>query len=255
MPSSYVRVFSRESCSLPGSLEASYQIPHAHVFFVQAPAHIGAADEVRSSSFVQQHVGKGKRPSAVVASEGGASFRVPVLFAAEEDQALPAPASEHRTVRAKDIPFGNRIGLHRVPLSSSFLNGSTARWKLSFCSRTRFACLRGAHKVKRALLDAACGRPVVLRQVHVEVKSKVKVLLNARFTPGTPCGSSVQHIVHDLWRSIRQLCRKRFAAQRMGQVASKQCVFEREQGRSVTWKPSCAESLRPLTAQALGLAG
>ncbi len=73
-----------ESSSLPGSLEASYQIPHAHVFFVKAPAHVGVADKVRSSSFVQ-HVGKGKRPSAPVAFEGGASFRVPVSFTAEED--------------------------------------------------------------------------------------------------------------------------------------------------------------------------
>jgi hypothetical protein len=65
-------------CLLPGSLEASYQIPYAYVFYV------GVADKVRCSSFIQ-HVGKGNRPSALVAFEGGASFRVPVFFAAEED--------------------------------------------------------------------------------------------------------------------------------------------------------------------------
>jgi hypothetical protein len=114
MPLSYTRVFSGESSSLPGRLEASYQIPHAHVFLVEAPAHVGGADEVRSSSFIQ-HVGKGKWPSALVAFEGGASFRVPVFFAAQEEQPLPAPAYKHRTIRAKDTTFGHKIGLHRVP--------------------------------------------------------------------------------------------------------------------------------------------
>jgi hypothetical protein len=100
-------------CLLPGSLEASYQIPHAHVFYV------GVADKVRSSSFVQ-HVGEGKRPSALVAFEGGSSFGVPVFFTPKEDQALPAPASEHRTVRAKDATIGYRIGLlHKVPFRST----------------------------------------------------------------------------------------------------------------------------------------
>jgi hypothetical protein len=40
--------------------------------------------------------------------------------------------------------------------------------------------------VKRALLNGACGRHVVLRQVHVEVKSKVKVPPNALSTLDTP---------------------------------------------------------------------
>jgi hypothetical protein len=63
-----------------------------------------AADKVRSSSFIQA-ISEGNDLSTLVALEGGASFRVPVLFTAEQYQALSAPASEYGSIRTKDVAF------------------------------------------------------------------------------------------------------------------------------------------------------
>jgi hypothetical protein len=53
------------------------------VFFLKAP-DVRSADKIRSSSFIQT-INKGNSLSAVVAFKGGAAFRVPVFFPAEED--------------------------------------------------------------------------------------------------------------------------------------------------------------------------
>jgi hypothetical protein len=99
----HARVAAAVRCLLPGSLKAAYQVPNAHVFFVE-PFDVRAADKVRSSSFIQA-ISEGNFLSTLIAFEGGASFRVPVFFTAEQYQALSALAFEYGSIRTKDIPF------------------------------------------------------------------------------------------------------------------------------------------------------
>ncbi len=83
MPLPQAKVASAVCCLLPGGLKAAYQISNAHVLFVKAP-DLRVAYNVRFSSFIQT-ISKGISPSALVARKGGAAFRVPVFFTAEED--------------------------------------------------------------------------------------------------------------------------------------------------------------------------
>ena len=115
MSSSHPEAASAVRCLLPRSLEAANQIPDAHVLFVRAPV-IRAADKIRSFSLLYA-ISKGNSLSTLVAFGGGASFGVPVLFTAEQDQALPTSAFENSTAGQRTYRSGSKFDCIESPLS------------------------------------------------------------------------------------------------------------------------------------------
>ena len=150
----------------------------------ESPIKIGPRP---SSSISAREIGPPhRRHSKVVRPSEYQSFSRPRRTRLSPHRHLSTVRSGQRTYRSDTA-----LDCTGSPLSRSCLDGSHREVEAIVLLEARFACLRSAHKVKGALLDAAYGRPVVLRQLHVEVKSKVKVPANTRFTPGTPRGSSV----------------------------------------------------------------